>query len=80
MKVQQVFCDFCGREDSAVARAIELHLTTGKSPDPSGHGYQDDIKRVDICKKCLTKVVKEAVDDGRLTYNEQDKTWHVPGR
>ncbi len=49
MKQTICSCDRCGNETAFDS----IRVVTGRSMDPSGNGYQDDVEMIDLCGMCL---------------------------
>lgn len=47
--MKKVICDNCEDYKKEAAR---FKICIGKSPDPSGNGYEYDWKYIDLCLQC----------------------------
>lgn len=50
-------CDRYGEKSSEGG----LTVVTGRSMDPSGNGYDDDVQYVDLCENCLLSWAKKSI-------------------
>lgn len=57
----QIVCDKC---HCTVGKAVEINLSEGREMDPSGNGYVQNTRIVDLCEPCIRKIVCEAVKNG----------------
>jgi len=57
MRKEVFVCDRCKKQKASVQ---SYSWKTGvKTPDPSGNGYENEIKTIDLCKACVTEIVCE---------------------
>lgn len=54
-------CDKCG---CCAPRAATTTICIGREMDPSGHGYESDMRDVDLCARCLHDLVHAAWTGG----------------
>lgn len=59
-------CDKCGGK---LAMAAHTQICVGQEMDPSGNGYNADMRDVDLCANCLSDIVSFAWDEGMTFLN-----------
>lgn len=71
MKETKIRCDKCGKipEDIGRPKCIEVSVAVGKSSDPSGNGYQTDMKHLDLCVGCIGNIIGTAIEFSILDTN-----------
>lgn len=63
MKIQKTICDRCKKEYTTAGLTITLINIFGeKEPDPSGHGYIDNAKDIDLCNTCISVIINVAFE------------------
>lgn len=51
-------CDRCGKK---ISENGSIEVVTGRSMDPSGNGYDDDLQYIDLCFSCLQLWAKKSM-------------------
>ncbi len=62
MKKEIILCNRCGKQAKGDSFA-HLFVTTGRSMDASGNGYEDDGDYVDACAGCLQVWLRKELKD-----------------
>lgn len=62
MKIDYIKCDECKKEARGL-ESLEISIALGREMDPSGNGYVDNLKHLDVCPACVTKIVKQYFQD-----------------
>ena len=57
-------CDLCSPGKYGTQECVTVRISTGKDPDPSGHGHQEDIREVDVCHDCLSRILQKEWERG----------------
>lgn len=62
-QIEETYCDKCNGKLKIAATA---HICVGREPDPSGNGYNADIRDVDLCQNCLDGIIEDIWESGKV--------------
>ena len=65
-QIEETWCDQCNGKLKIVATA---HVCVGREPDPSGNGYNADVRDVDLCQNCLDSIIEYLWDKRIMNFN-----------
>jgi len=47
----------------------DIGIAVSSEMDPSGNGYNDNLKFIDLCHECAIKALRYALADKRVSYD-----------
>lgn len=53
MRIERIYCDVCGIENTVASYCVP----DGGEPDPSGNGYLETVIHVDLCNRCAGRMM-----------------------